>query len=266
MKLIVLCDNNTFIDNYLLGEPALSFYIENENDKILFDLGYSDVFKQNAMTLNINIADVNKIVFSHGHNDHTRGLKFINPNKNTKVYFSPTCFDSKFSKTGNISSPYSKDELEKIYELKECESVTQISPNLYFLGTIPRSNNFEKLNENLFAENNETKFVDPFKDDSALVFNSINSISIITGCSHSGICNIITYAKEIFKKPVNLIIGGFHLLENNTQSQKTIEFLKNENIKTVYPCHCTSLDNKCAMKSAGINIFEVGSGLTLEIK
>ena len=36
MKLTVLCDNNTFIDNYLLGEPALSFYIENNKDKIDF--------------------------------------------------------------------------------------------------------------------------------------------------------------------------------------------------------------------------------------
>lgn len=42
IKLIVLCDNNTFIDNYLLGEPALSFYLNNDGDELLFDLGYSE--------------------------------------------------------------------------------------------------------------------------------------------------------------------------------------------------------------------------------
>ena len=39
MKLKVLVDNNTFIDMYYLGEPAVSYYIENDNDKILFDVG-----------------------------------------------------------------------------------------------------------------------------------------------------------------------------------------------------------------------------------
>ena len=39
MKLTVLCDNNTFIDQYYLGEPALCFYLENGEDRILFDTG-----------------------------------------------------------------------------------------------------------------------------------------------------------------------------------------------------------------------------------
>ena len=54
MKLTVLCDNNTFIDSYLLGEPALSFYIECGQDRILFDLGYSNVFSFNANKLKID--------------------------------------------------------------------------------------------------------------------------------------------------------------------------------------------------------------------
>ena len=64
MKLTVLCDNNTYIDSYLVGEPALSFYIENGKDKILFDLGYSSVFKFNAEKRGINLDKVNKIVLN----------------------------------------------------------------------------------------------------------------------------------------------------------------------------------------------------------
>lgn len=48
MKLTVLVDNNTFIDEYYLGEPAVSYYIEDEGTKILFDTGYSDIFIKNA--------------------------------------------------------------------------------------------------------------------------------------------------------------------------------------------------------------------------
>lgn len=77
MKLTVLVDNNTLIDQYLLGEPAVSYYIEDEDEKILFDTGYSDVFIRNVEKLHINLADITKIVFSHGHNDHTGGFHFL---------------------------------------------------------------------------------------------------------------------------------------------------------------------------------------------
>ena len=48
MKLYVLVDNNTIIDSYYKGEPALSFYIEDDDCKILFDTGYSDIFLKNG--------------------------------------------------------------------------------------------------------------------------------------------------------------------------------------------------------------------------
>lgn len=44
MKLVVLADNNTYIDQYYLAESALSIYIENSDKKYLFDTGYSDVY------------------------------------------------------------------------------------------------------------------------------------------------------------------------------------------------------------------------------
>ena len=77
MRLKVLEDDNTFIDNYYLGEPAVSYYIEDGNNKILFDTGYSDAFIKNANKMDINLNKLNKLVISHGHNDHTGGLKYF---------------------------------------------------------------------------------------------------------------------------------------------------------------------------------------------
>ena len=48
MDLKVLVDNNTLIDRYFLAEPGLSFYINDKGHEVLFDLGYSDIFIQNA--------------------------------------------------------------------------------------------------------------------------------------------------------------------------------------------------------------------------
>ena len=75
MKLTVLVDNNTFIDEYYFGEPGVSYYIEDGGAKILFDCGYSDVFMANAEKMGIDLGKVDTIVFSHGHNDHTRGFR-----------------------------------------------------------------------------------------------------------------------------------------------------------------------------------------------
>ena len=84
MKLTVLVDNNTFIDEYYLGEPAVSYYIEDGDTKILFDTGYSDVFIQNAEKMNINLNELDKIIISHGHDDHTGGLKYLFEKINNK--------------------------------------------------------------------------------------------------------------------------------------------------------------------------------------
>ncbi|MFR8652958.1 MBL fold metallo-hydrolase [Megamonas funiformis] len=73
----VLVDNNTFIDKYFLGEPALSYFIELDNKKILFDTGYSDIFLTNANKMNISLANLDYIVLSHGHSDYTGGLKSL---------------------------------------------------------------------------------------------------------------------------------------------------------------------------------------------
>ena len=77
MKLTVLIDNNTYIDEYYIGEPALSYYIEDENERLLFDTGYSDAFIRNAQAMNIDLSAISTLILSHGHNDHTGGIKYL---------------------------------------------------------------------------------------------------------------------------------------------------------------------------------------------
>ena len=76
MILNVLVDNNTFIDKYFLGEPALSYFIELNNKKI-FLIQDIQTFLTNASKMNISLANLDYIVLSHGHSDHTGGLKSL---------------------------------------------------------------------------------------------------------------------------------------------------------------------------------------------
>lgn len=264
MKLVVLCDNNTYIDNYLLGEPALSIYIESDsNTKTLFDLGYSNVYKLNAKKLGIDISNVDNVVFSHGHDDHTRGLKYFD-GQAKRVFYCEGCFEEKMSSGVNISAPFSLKKMEEKFNLCRVNKPSKLSKNLYVLGQIPRRFEFENEDNGLMHKEGDRWVRDDVLEDTALVYLGKEGLTIITGCSHSGICNICEQAKSVFGKNVYRIIGGLHLMRLSGKVDETIKYLKN-NVKEIYACHCTSLDVKAKMIASGLNLIEVGSGLILNI-
>lgn len=261
MKIKILVDNNTQIDQYLLAEPALSFYIEIEDKKILFDCGYSDVFIQNANKLKIDLRGITEIVFSHGHNDHTGGLFYLKKLYQDSIELSierliptiiahPDIFSPKEDKiVGDIGCPVPQTQLKNLFKINLTKTPNWITPKLVFLGEIPQKN----------GENNSCP------DDSALVYKSDNGIVIMVGCSHSGIDNIIEYAKKITGETKILnIIGGFHLLnKSNEKLKKLTDYLKTQDIKMLSPCHCCDLNAKIFL-SKEFSISDVGAGVDFE--
>lgn len=88
---------------------------------------------------------------------------------------------------------------------------------------------------------------------------------MITGCSHSGICNIIEYAKKVCgEAKVQGVIGGWHLFKVDDRLEKTIAYLQKHNIRELYPCHCCSFQAKAAVH-AQIPVKEIGVGKVIEI-
>lgn len=79
-------------------------------------------------------------------------------------------------------------------------------------------------------------------DDTALAIRTEKGLIIVTGCSHAGICNIVEYAKEITNRDkVHAVIGGFHLLGDEVQLQKTVDYFLKNRVDHLYPMHCTNL-------------------------
>lgn len=267
MKLKVLEDNNTFIDMYFLAEPGVSYYIEDGDEKILFDTGYSSVILENAKKMNINLNDINKLVISHGHDDHTGGLKyFFEENRNIELIAHPECFNYKEDSKGlYIGSPLSNEELSKVCKLNLSKEPIQVSKHITYLGEIPISNDFESRYSIGKCITASEKKDDTIIDDSAIVYKSDQGLFVITGCSHSGICNILEYAKKVCNdNRIYGVIGGFHLFDINDKLEKTIDYLKENDIKLLYPCHCVSLKAKIEMAKK-LDINEVGVGLEINI-
>ena len=153
-----------------------------------------------------------------------------------------------------------KDEIIKLANVNFSDKPVKVSKNITYLGQIPYIMDFE--NRKLMGEIEiDGEYKDDYiMDDSALLYDTSDGIYIITGCSHSGICNIIEYAKKVSGKDKVLgIIGGTHLQEINEQLYKTIEYFKENNIKELYPCHCTKFYVKAEMfKNLDIKDAHVG--------
>jgi 7,8-dihydropterin-6-yl-methyl-4-(beta-D-ribofuranosyl)aminobenzene 5'-phosphate synthase len=254
MRLIVLNDN---IEGNCPAEHGLSFLIEDDK-KILFDVGPSEIFLKNSKKLNINLDEIDTVILSHGHWDHGNGLKFI---KNKKLICHPECFIKRFRKKDDsyIGLPITLEEAKRNFQLILTTTPYKVTENITFLGEIPRNNDFEAKSTTFYKGEKEEDYV---IDDSALAIKSKNGLIIIAGCSHAGICNIVEYAKKVTKiKKVYAVIGGFHLKQIDNVTLKTIDYFKKEKIELIYPSHCVEkpvLEKfKCVLNSGTIRSGDI---------
>jgi len=275
MKLTVLVDNNSIIDDYLLAEPGLSFFIEDGEEKVLFDLGYSEVFLQNAFKLGIDLSQCTTVAISHGHTDHTGGLEGLikllwereegKKAPKPRLILHPDIIGDRVREKKNMVGIFSgRQALEKTFRVQESTEPVWITDRLVYLGEIDREFPFEgkkKIKDDRGFE----RWVDYLREDSALAYVSENGLVIITGCSHSGICNIVETARRVCKEyRIVDIIGGLHLQKPSLeQIEGTKEYLAGLDLKNFHACHCTDLQSKIQLNQV-MEVTEVGVGLQLE--
>lgn len=252
MKLTVLCDNNARVGVYYLAEPGVSYYIECDGKKILFDTGFSDVFLRNAMALGIDLTALDAVALSHGHDDHTGGLVYLpDTPKKLPLYACPGVFDPKREDGEEDGSPLTQAQAQERFALHLNEEPTAITEHLWHLGRIPRVTDFECRRP--FGEKfSDGKWQDDYMwDDSALVYVGEEGLTVITGCSHCGVCNIVEQAKRVFNEErIVGIIGGFHMPVMTPKVDKTVAYLKKQKIGKLCPCHCTGFHARAAIHAA----------------
>jgi 7,8-dihydropterin-6-yl-methyl-4-(beta-D-ribofuranosyl)aminobenzene 5'-phosphate synthase len=277
MKLTVLVDNNTLIDRYFIGEPAVSYFIEVDGKRILYDVGYSDAFIKNAQKLKIDLLKLDYIVISHGHLDHMWGLdallrmyseaslEGLEIHKPTIVVHPRTFLPHPRAWLGGSGSLISEDRLSQYFTIERIEEPRWLTERLACLPNIPKSNDFE-LKSAFKSVRVDGKDIDDYlEDEIALAYTSEKGLVISNACSHRGICNTIEYAKDVCKESrIADVICGFHLQDPSDEVlEGTIAYFAKNTPATLHPCHCTDLRSKIALASVA-NLQEVGSGLQIE--
>lgn len=236
IKIVTLLEN-TSRDHELIAAHGLSFYIEWKNRKILFDLGPDDSFLKNARALRIAIEDVDYVILSHGHRDHTGGLgAFLSVNEKAKVYIHRHALDNLESISSGRHYIGLDENLKSSDRLILLDGNFEIEPGLKIMQT--KGDRFMSSANNTLLRNGK-------KDDFSHEINLLmdNRILMI-GCGHRGIVNIMDTVKETAIPEV--VIGGFHLMTPRTGKaieRETVEAIGKELSQYVdtkfYTCHCT---------------------------
>ena len=277
MKFTVLVDNNTLIDHYFIGEPAVSYFIEAEGRRILYDVGYSDAFIRNAQKLHIDLLDIDYLVISHGHLDHIWGLDALlrmyseasiegsNVRKPTLIAH-PKTFNFRPRKwIGGSGSLISEERLSQYFTIQRIEEPLWLTDNLVSLPSIPKLNDFELKTPFGKVLVDGQDIDDYMEDEIAIAYKSKDGLVVSNPCSHRGICNTIEYAKTVCQEGrIADVICGFHLQNPDEQVlDGTVAYFAEQHPMALHPCHCTDLRSKVALSKV-TNLQEVGSGLRLE--
>jgi len=235
LTITVIFDNNLY-DPELTESWGFSCLIEGCEKTILFDTGGDgNILSGNMGKLGVNPEDIDVIVLSHIHGDHTDGLpSVLRKNSDVTVYVLQTF-------------PFSFKEDVKGYgaEVVAVENPLRICENVYSTGLLSYP-----------------------VDEQSLIIRTDRGLIVITGCAHPGIVRIVKKAKELFQEDVLLVMGGFHLTDTSmSKIEGIVSDFRELGVLYAGPCHCSGYTAQELFKEEyGQYYVEIGVGRIIYVK
>jgi 7,8-dihydropterin-6-yl-methyl-4-(beta-D-ribofuranosyl)aminobenzene 5'-phosphate synthase len=277
MKLkITTLSENTAGGGIVLAESGLSILIETETVTILFDTGQSLSASYNADILGVDLSKIDKIVLSHGHYDHTGGLRQVlqRMRKRVEIIAHPDIWAPKYARRRGypdryIGIPFQRADLESLgARFNLTREPVRITDDIMTTGEVPMITDFEQIDRSLFVKEGNDFKPDDLLDDQALIINTGSGLVVVLGCAHRGMINTLYHAQRLTGvQEIRLVIGGSHLIgASEERIWRTITALKELGVGRIGVSHCTGLPAAAVMaQEFGENFFFNNTGHRIEL-
>ena len=235
MKITVLLEN-TAVSPLVEVEHGLSLFIETDTQTILFDMGQTGLFAENAGKLGCDLTLVDAAVLSHGHYDHGGGLeRFLEINDHAPVYLSPCAFEPHYNGSDKYIGLDTK--LEESNRLIRAGDMQPIGEGMTLYACRDRSCPHALGTFGLQMKRDGVLVPEDFRHEQYLLVEEAGKRVLFSGCSHRGILDIADWFRP------DVLIGGFHVskMVPGTELDAVADALNRYDTE-YYTCHCTGVE------------------------
>ncbi len=246
---ITVLSENTAGSGDHLAEWGLCLLVETDATSVLYDCGASTTAVHNADALGIDLSGIERIVLSHGHFDHTGGLRAVlaRMRRGVEVIAHPDIWEAKYSRRPGrperyIGIPHVPEVLESAgAEFHLSREPVALSDDVSTTGEVPLVTDFETVDDTLFVKTGSDYQTDNVPDDLALSIKTEMGLVVVCGCAHRGLINTIYRAQEVSgMDQVHAVIGGAHLARSDaSRISRTLSALREMDVKQLALGHCT---------------------------